>query len=234
MSHLGGDERIRYVRRMFGRIAQRYDILNRLMTFGVDIHLRRIAARRLAVSPKAVVLDNGSGTGDLAAEIIRQQSDCPVIACDLTPEMVQIGKQRHARAGIQWVIADAQALPLANNTCSRAVCGYLLRNVPDPDRAIGEMKRVLESGGRLVSLDTTPPRQNWMRPFVMFYIKRVIPLMGRFIAGDSEAYTYLPDSTVSFRSAEELAHSMEKAGFSRVSFSRHLFGCMALHQGDKL
>jgi demethylmenaquinone methyltransferase/2-methoxy-6-polyprenyl-1,4-benzoquinol methylase len=233
MSHLTGQERARYVQSMFGRIAHRYDLLNRLMTFGQDAGWRRQAVEKLAAKPGDTVLDLGAGTGDLAFEAKRRQPEAFVVASDFTPEMVLVGRQRPGGDRVAWVIADAMHLPFAGGSANAVVSGYLLRNVPDVDRTLREQHRALKSGGRVASLDTTPPRRNFLRPFLEFYLHRVIPVLGRLVAGDSEAYTYLPSSTEQFLPAETLAERFEQAGFGGVGFVRKMLGTMAIHWGIK-
>lgn len=228
-----GAERTRYVRRMFGRIAGRYDLLNRLMTFGRDRAWRDEAIRHLQVSPGQRILDAGSGTGDLALQILEKHPAARVIAADLTPEMVAVGKKRPGGERALWVIADAQNLPFPPAVFDRVISGYLLRNVPDVDAALAEQYRVLTAPGRMVSLDTTPPQRNILLPFIRFYLKHIIPLLGKLVAGDSEAYTYLPETTAQFLSAEALADRMEKAGFQVEGFARRMFGSMAIHRSHK-
>lgn len=233
MANLSGNERSRYVRRMFGRIAPRYDLLNRLMTGGQDVRCRREAVDGLQISPGFRVLDAGAGTGDIAFEARRRLPGGRVVAADLTYEMMALGKRKAGGDDVDWVLADALQLPFAEGVFDGVISGYLLRNVPDVPAALAEQQRVLAPGGRMVSLDTTPPRQNLLKPFIDFYMQRVIPLLGRLITGDTAAYTYLPDTTANFIPAEKLAGLMEGAGFSEVSFVRRLFGVMAIHRGQK-
>ncbi len=234
MTHLKGEQRADYVQTMFGRIAHRYDLLNRLMTVGQDIRWRRELIRRLGISPKAIVLDTGAGTGDLALEIKRQHPDAVVVASDFTYEMVLVGKQRPGADSVSWVIADAMHLPFASECADAVVSGFLLRNVPDVPRTLEEQHRTLKLGGRVGSIDTSPPRDNWLKPFLQFHLHTVIPFLGKLIAGDSEAYTYLPDSTEQFLSAESLAAAFEKAGFKAVGFLRRMFGTIGIHWGTKV
>ena len=131
------------------------------------------------------------------------------------------------------MIADAQRLPFPPGTFDATVSGFLMRNVPDVDVALGEQRRVLKAGGRVVSLDTTPPRRNLLLPFLEFHLHYVVPLLGRIVAGDPEAYTYLPDSTEQFLTAEKLAERMTAAGFRAVGFVRRMFGTVAIHWGRK-
>jgi demethylmenaquinone methyltransferase/2-methoxy-6-polyprenyl-1,4-benzoquinol methylase len=232
MANLKGSERSTYVRHMFARIAPRYDLLNRLMTFGQDKGWRADTVACLEIKPGDLVLDNGCGTGDLALEILAKHPSCRIIASDLTPEMVAVARRRPKAAKIDWVIADSQRLPFADSSFNGVVSGYLLRNLPDASGGLNEQVRVISRGGRMAALDTTPPR-GMLAPFIRFYLRFIIPALGRAIAGDGEAYTYLPQSTEQFLSAEKLASRMEEAGFENVSFARRMFGTMAIHYGRK-
>ncbi|MGD8455679.1 MAG: ubiquinone/menaquinone biosynthesis methyltransferase [Anaerolineales bacterium] len=233
MSHLTGKERSRHVREMFERIAPRYDLMNGVMTLGQDMRWRREAIRRLQVRPGTVVLDVGAGTGDIAFEIARKHPDTLVVAFDFTLNMIRVGKERQGGEGVVWVVADAQQLPFGKESVSGVISGFLLRNVPDIGRTLKEHARVLRPGGRAVSLDTTPPRRNLLRPFLEFYLHRVVPFMGRLLAGDTEAYTYLPNSTEGFLPAEALAERFREAGMEKVGFVRRMFGVIGIHWCEK-
>jgi demethylmenaquinone methyltransferase / 2-methoxy-6-polyprenyl-1,4-benzoquinol methylase len=233
MSHLTGNERSRYVQTMFANIAQRYDLMNRLMTGGMDVRWRKFVIRQAAVQAGQRLLDLGAGTGDLAREAQRQSPGVQVIAADFTLEMMRVGRHHDTRNPLSWLGADALRLPFPPQTFDAVVSGFLLRNVADLPRALQEQQRVLKPGGRIVILDTTRPSRHLLTPFMQFYLHRFIPLMGRWIAGHSEAYTYLPDSTEAFLSAEQLAAQLQAAGFSGASFQRLLFGAVAIHWAIK-
>ena len=134
---------------------------------------------------------------------------------------------------VGWVIADAMHLPFASQSADAVVSGFLLRNVPDVPQTLMEQHRTLKPGGRIASLDTSPPRQNVLRPFLEFHLHTVIPFLGKLVAGDAEAYTYLPDSTEKFLSAEDLADRFEQAGFRAVGFVRRMLGTIGIHWGRK-
>ncbi|MGA9532476.1 MAG: ubiquinone/menaquinone biosynthesis methyltransferase [Anaerolineales bacterium] len=230
MSDLTGEARARYVRAMFGRIAGRYDLLNRLMTFGQDVRWRRIAVGLLELPAAGHVLDIGAGTGDLAFEVQRQAADAEVVAADFTPEMLRTGMARSTMHQPSWLVADALELPLASRAFDGVISGFLLRNVVDLPRALREQARVLRPGGRWVSLETTPPPNGLLRPLIELQLRIVIPLLGRLIGGDSSAYQYLPRTTEGFVEPERLVEMIEEAGFEQVSFRRFMFGTIAIHQ----
>ena len=234
MNAKNSEERIQLVRGMFARIAGRYDLLNRLMTFGRDRAWRKEAIRKLQVNPDQRILDAGSGTGDIALEIKLMEPTARVVAADLTIEMIRVGQARPGGTSVDWVVADAQHLPFSPVTFDSVISGYLLRNVPDVTVALAEQYRVTTDNARFVSLDTTPPQRDIFLPFIRFHLKVIIPLLGRLIAGDSAAYTYLPETTTRFLSAEALAQKIGEAGFQMEGFVRRMFGSMAIHWAKKI
>jgi demethylmenaquinone methyltransferase/2-methoxy-6-polyprenyl-1,4-benzoquinol methylase len=234
---LTGRERSIYVQNMFSRIARRYDLMNRLMTFGQDISWRRETVHRANLPAGGRLLDLGSGTGDLAIEALRQQPDLQAVASDFTLEMMRIGQQHRKAAGLtspDWCGADALNLPFPKETFDAVVSGYLMRNVSDVSQSLHEQHRVLKPGGRLVILDTTRPKRSAMTPLINIHLHVVIPTLGRLLTGEGEAYSYLPDSTEGFLSAEQMAERLIKAGFDQVGFRRFNFGTMAIHWGIKV
>ena len=232
LAHLTGPERADYVQRMFARIAPRYDLMNRLMTVGQDVHWRREVIQRAAIPSGGSLLDLGAGTGDLANEALRQYPGCRIVAADFTVQMMRYGIQ-HTSAGIGWSTADALHLPFQTGVFDAVVSGFLLRNVTSLTQALNEQYRVLKRGGRMVALDTTRPPRSLLSPLIGAHLKWVIPALGRLVTGEREAYTYLPDSTAGFLRAEQLAARMVFAGFREVGFHRLMFGTAAIHWGTK-
>jgi demethylmenaquinone methyltransferase/2-methoxy-6-polyprenyl-1,4-benzoquinol methylase len=248
MAHLTGSERAQYVQGMFTRIAPRYDLINRLITFGQDRRWRREAIRQTNLPPTgSLLLDLGAGTGDLGFEALQQNPTTISIEVDFTLEMMRVGQQRttnpstHSQSSnhpfthspISWAAADALHLPFPDHTFDAVVSGFLLRNVIDLPQLLSEILRVLKPGGRMVALDTTRPKQNLVTPLVRFYMHTVIPLLGWLLANDYDAYTYLPDSSATFLSAEELTAHMAAAGFREILFRRFNLGTIAIHWGIK-
>ncbi|MBL7161418.1 MAG: ubiquinone/menaquinone biosynthesis methyltransferase [Anaerolineales bacterium] len=234
MTHLTGPERAAYVQGMFTRIARRYDLMNHLMTAGQDARWRREVIRSASLPPhRSFVLDLGAGTGDLAFEALQQHPETTPIAADFTRAMMEIGRNRQNGRLVHWSSADALKLPYADGAFDAVVSGFLLRNVIDIQQALTEQYRVLKPGGMMVALDTTRPRENMISPLIRFHMNTVIPALGRILTGQTDAYTYLPDSSTNFLRAEELAARMAAAGFSEVNFQRKMFGVIAIHWGRK-
>lgn len=234
MANLTGLERSDYVQAMFAGIARRYDLMNRLMTAGQDVRWRREVIRRAALPAAGSLLDLGAGTGDLAKEASHRYAGCRAVAADFTLEMMRVGKRRPDGADLLWSAADALCLPFPKENFDAVVSGFLLRNVSDVRRALQEQYRVLKPGGHLVCLDTTRPAPGFTAPLVRFHLRVVIPNLGYLVTGSREAYTYLPDSTQAFLSAEELAERMAGAGFVEIGFRRLMSGTIAIHWGRKL
>lgn len=230
MSQLTGEERVRYVHNTFGRIAGRYDLMNRLMTAGQDRRWRRETIRRLDLKPGERLLDLGAGTGDLGRAALRQQPGLHLVSADFSLEMLLAGK----RSGrLPWLEADALHLPFEDNSFEAVVSGFLLRNVGDLQAALKEQYRLLKPGGRMAVLETTRPGRSLLAPFVWLHMHIVIPLIGRLVAGDPQAYRYLPASSEAFLTAEGLAERMSAAGFKQVGFRRRMAGTIAIHWGEK-
>jgi demethylmenaquinone methyltransferase/2-methoxy-6-polyprenyl-1,4-benzoquinol methylase len=227
------DERAHDVQRMFGRIAHRYDLMNRLMTAGQDIRWRRLVIRKARLPFGGRLLDLGAGTGDLVQEALRQRPDCQPVAADFTLEMMQVGRQRAGASHLAWCAADALRLPFPGETFDAVVSGFLLRNVTDLELALREQHRVLKPGGWMVALDTTRPPRNLLSPLIDFHLHSVIPTLGRLVTGEGDAYNYLPDSTAGFLGAESLAARIASAGFRQAGFQRLMAGTVAVHWGSK-
>ena len=235
MSTLQGNEKSAYVQDMFGRIARRYNLMNTLMTFGQDQRWRRFVVKQAHLPPGGALLDLATGTGDIAQEALRAQSDVMAVGADFALPMMIVGREYHRRDQIAWCGADAMQLPFPDNTFDAVTSGYLLRNVVDIQQTLREQLRVTKPGGRIVILDSSPPPRNLLRPFIMIHLKYVIPLLGRLISGreGADAYRYLPESTQAFKTPEELADHMRTAGIVNVAYKRFMFGTIAVHWGNK-
>lgn len=233
MATLEGRERAVYVQSMFDRIAARYNLMNRLMTFGQDMRWRRFVIRQAKLKPGDKLLDLATGTGDIAFEALRQSPGVQAVGGDFSLGMMIVGQHQLLGSKVGWSGADALNLPFPDNTFDAVTAGYLIRNVIDIPRAFAEQMRVLKPGGRVVILDTSPPPKNLLRPFILFHLRYVIPLLGKLVSGNPDAYQYLPESTQAFKTPDELADVMRTAGFQNVGYKRFMFGTMAVHWGEK-
>ncbi len=233
MAQLTGKERADYVQNMFARIAKRYDMMNRLMTFGQDKRWRKYVIQQAVLPAQGRLLDIATGTGDIALEGLNQHPTIESIGGDFTIEMMQAGKRIPARQTIRWVAADTLALPFPAGTFDAVTSGFLLRNVIDPQGALRDQFRVTKPGGKVVILESSPPKKNLLRPFILIHLNIVIPLLGKIITGQSDAYRYLPESTQAFQSPPELAQMMRDVGFNDVTYNSFMFGTIAVHAGRK-
>ena len=214
------------VRGMFDRIAPVYDVMNHVMTAGLDRRWRKLAAREV-VWPGDRVLDACCGTGDLAVEAERRGGR--VVGLDFSEKMLE--RARPKSGAIEWVQGDALALPFGDGEFDAATVGFGVRNLADLEAGLRELGRVLRPGGKLAVLEITRPR-GLLKPFFRLWFDVLVPLAGRILPG-GKAYTYLPASVRRFPGPEDLTALLEKAGFSDVTFRLLGGGSVALHVGVK-
>jgi demethylmenaquinone methyltransferase/2-methoxy-6-polyprenyl-1,4-benzoquinol methylase len=233
MAHLTGQERARYVQGMFARIAGRYDLMNRLMTFGQDIRWRRLVIQEAQLPANGKLLDIATGTGEIAQEGLRQQPGVLAVGGDFVLEMMQVGRQIPERQAIHWVAANTLTLPFPDEVFDAVTSGFLMRNVVDVAGAFREQVRVTRPGGRIVVLESSPPKKNALRPLIRFHLNYIIPTLGKIVVGEAEAYRYLPDSIQQFQEPESLVAIMRRAGLENVRYNLFMFGTIAIHVGQK-
>ncbi|AGF80061.1 ubiquinone/menaquinone biosynthesis methyltransferase [Desulfocapsa sulfexigens DSM 10523] len=221
------------VQKMFDDIAPNYDLMNRVMTMGQDQRWRRFVVKKAGDPGSGMALDLATGTGDIVALMERQYPGGQYVGADFSLNMLREAKKRFSGQAIDWQASDANNLPYGDNSFESVTFGYLLRNVDDSLVVLKEIYRVLKPGGRVVCLDTTPPEKNILYPFIRFYFRFGIPLLGRFIASDEAAYSYLTGSTMGFHKAEELADIFRTAGFRGVDYKKFMMGTIGIHWGKK-
>jgi demethylmenaquinone methyltransferase/2-methoxy-6-polyprenyl-1,4-benzoquinol methylase len=225
------------VARMFARIARRYDFLNTVMTGGAH-HRWRHDAVKMARPVEGLALDVATGTGDFAFDLARSSSEAHVVGLDVVPEMLTLANlkalRRRMSQRVTWVHGDAQALPFADDMFQVITSGFALRNVSDLPRTLSEMCRVATPGGRVALLEITPVQgPRLFQAFFRSYFRHVTPRLGALLAGDREAYAYLPSSVEQFPPADALAELMRAAGFQDVSYKLRGMGTVAIHTGTK-
>ena len=225
MSHESGTLPAEGVRRMFDRIAPVYDLMNRVMTAGLDQRWRRLTVREV-VSPGDRVLDGCCGTGDLAVAA-RKAGAGEVIGLDFSEGMLE--RARRKEPAIEWIQGDLLELPFEDGSFDAATVGFGVRNVADLERGLAELRRVLRPGGRVGILEITKPRGP-LKLFYRLWFDALIPLAGKVLPG-GKAYTYLPASVRRFPGPDELAALMRARGFGDVAYRRLGGGIVALHTG---
>ena len=222
------------VRAMFDRIAGFYDVMNSVMTAGLHHEWRRRAVDLAEVGPGDRVLDVATGTGDLALELARRVGpEGAVVASDFSDEMLSRARAKTADAAapvtVEW--GNALALPYADGEFAAATVGFGARNFSDLDRGLSEMARVVRPGGRVVVLEITTPTRPPLATFYRLWFDRAVPVIGR-LAGDPDAYSYLPNSVKRFPGPHELAARMDRCGLD-VRYVLTAGGIIALHVGRR-
>lgn len=236
MAHLRGRERARYVAGMFSRIARRYDLLNTVMSAGRHYAWRRRAVWEALGGLRGPALDVAAGTGDFALELARHPGVTRVVGVDLAQPMLDLARRKAARRGVtglDLLLADAHALPFPDESFICATVGFGVRNFADVPRALAEMARVVRPGGAVVVLEIVRPDGRIMGRLFPSYFRRVTPLLGSLLAGDREAYTYLPESVEAFLGAAELAEAMGRAGLRDIRHISFALGSVALLIGQR-
>lgn len=220
---------------MFAAIAGRYDLLNRVLSLGLDRRWRQEATHAAFAGGAARVLDVATGTADLALAMKRYRPEAEVVGVDFVEEMLVLGRRKARRQGLAVRLeqGDGLALPFDDATFDAVTIAYGLRNFADTGRGLREFYRVLRPGGRLVVLEFPPPPKGAFGRLFRLYFLRVLPRIGGLVSGQGGAYSYLPDSVLKFPPPAELARALEDAGFSEVRYKLQTFGVSALHTGEK-
>lgn len=223
------------VNRMFDRVAARYDLLNSVMTAGLHHRWRERAGDRAELAPGDSALDVCCGTGDLALELAgRVGPQGRVIGCDFSEPMLDLAREKAAGTeGLRFEWADALSLPYDDGRFDAVTVGFGVRNLSDLDAGIAEMSRVLRPGGRLVILEITQPTRPPLSTFYRLWFDRAVPLLGA-LAGDPDAYSYLPESVRGFPAPRALAAKLDAAGLERIRWTVLAGGIIAIHSGVKV
>ncbi len=216
---------------MFDRIAGLYDRMNSVMTAGLHHAWRRRAVDLARVGPGMRVLDVATGTGDLALELARRVGpEGEVVASDFSERMLELARAKAGDAPVRFETANALALPYEDDAFDAATVGFGARNFSDLEQGLREMARVVRPGGRVVVLEITTPTRPPLSNFFELWFDRIVPALGR-VAGDAQAYSYLPNSVRRFPGPEPLARLLWEAGLREVSYVLTAGGIIALHAG---
>ena len=223
------DAKRRYVRRLFATIADRYDLITRVLSFGRDRHWKIRLLDLADITPGARVLDLACGTGDLA--LAAAARGARVIGLDITPRMIELARAKST--AVNWIVGDMTALPIGDGSRDIVTVGYGLRNVPDLPRAVAEIHRTLSSTGVLCSLDFDRPESALVRSVYLTFLTGFGSTLGWILHRDPDTYRYIPASIRRYPGARRVADLMRASGFAEVRHIRVLGGLMAIHIARK-
>jgi demethylmenaquinone methyltransferase/2-methoxy-6-polyprenyl-1,4-benzoquinol methylase len=219
---------------MFDKIAARYDLLNRMMSFGLDARWRKALVQSLRIKGSAHVLDVATGTGDVAIEVCKYAPEARVVGLDPSKEMLAVAREKLRKQGLEGrvtcVQGDAQAMPFAEGTFDAACVSFGIRNVPDRVKGLSEMARVTRRGGVVAVLELGEPRDGLLGPLARFHVHTLVPAMGSLLSGKKE-YHYLQQSIAAFPQPHVFMTMMTEAGLVDVSYERLSFGAVYLYTG---
>jgi demethylmenaquinone methyltransferase/2-methoxy-6-polyprenyl-1,4-benzoquinol methylase len=222
---------------MFDAIAPRYDLLNRVLSVGLDQKWRHRASSELRLQPDGVVLDLCAGTADLALTTAWRHPGASIVGVDFSGAMLRLGLEKVQSAGlasrIRLVRGDATRIPLGDGTCDAATIGFGIRNVAEPDRALGELSRVLKPAGRLAILEFGQPRVPGIRTLYAWYFRYLLPAVGRLVSHHQSAYSYLPASVGTFPPPAEFVRALESHGFVNVRAVPLTLGIVYLYVAER-
>jgi demethylmenaquinone methyltransferase/2-methoxy-6-polyprenyl-1,4-benzoquinol methylase len=223
------DGKRRYVRSLFATIADRYDFITGALSYGQDRRWKRRLVRMASIAPGSRALDLATGTGDIAFACAG--CGARVIGLDITRRMIELAREKHVDARIQFLVGDMLALPFPSASFDVVTTGYGLRNVPNLDLALREIERVLRPGGQVLSLDFNRPSNGLVRAAYLSYLDIVGGALGWILHRDPDTYRYIPASIRQYPGAEAVARMMQSRGFSRTQYYPVLGGLMAIHHG---
>ncbi len=225
--------------KMFDRIAPRYDLLNRILSLGLDGSWRRRVGKYLSEGKNLKVLDLATGTGDLLLALFSNENKISsAVGLDMSAEMLATAEKKitksNLRDSISLVRADAAQIPFPEGSFDAVTIAFGIRNVPDIDITLKQMQRVLKPSGKAIVLEFSLPENIVMRKLFLLYLKTFVPVVGAIISGDYKAYRYLNKTVETFLSREELCQAMRNAGFINVNVVPMTFGVACIYYGDKL
>lgn len=224
------------VAKMFNNISRRYDLLNHLLSLGIDIVWRKQAIKKLREDKPKILLDVATGTGDFAIEALALKPE-KVIGIDISEGMLEHGRIKMQKKGladkIQLLSGDSEHIPFEDNKFDAITVAYGVRNFENLEAGLSEMYRVLKPGGKVVILEFSRPRKFPFKQIYNFYFKHILPFVGRLIAKDRSAYTYLPESVQHFPDGQNFLNILDQIGFNSTQWDPLTFGISSIYTGRK-
>jgi demethylmenaquinone methyltransferase/2-methoxy-6-polyprenyl-1,4-benzoquinol methylase len=234
MDIAGADKQ--YVRSLFNAIAYRYDLLNHLLSGGIDLYWRRNAIEHLRADAPRTILDVATGTGDFALAALRLRPE-RVVGVDIAEQMLAIGREKLRRRGVQdrvtFELGDAEGLAFGDGSFDAAIVAFGVRNFENLHQGLREMRRVLKPGGRVIILEFSRPQTAPFRQLYLAYFRTILPLIGRIVSGHTGAYTYLPDTVMRFPEGRAFLEQLHASGYEDLREERLTFGIATLYSGRR-
>jgi len=231
------NDKEKYVYKMFQSIAPKYDLMNKLMSFGLDSYWRRFVANKAELKSGDKVLDIGAGTGRLSLELAKSVGKGSVVCMDISENMLEKAaedlKGQKYYDLLEFKVGNAMDIPFNNDEFEVITSAWLLRNVKDISTTLTEMKRVVKPGGKVISLDLGKPKSKLFKKIYDLYLYKFIPFLGRLVYGQKGPYDYLPESLKTYPAQDELAKIYEDVGFVNVRYHELTGGVIVVHMGEK-
>ena len=228
------EEKSVYVEQMFNKIAQKYDLFNDIITFGMHRQWKRFVARQTDLHAEQSCLDLCCGTGDIAREVLRQYPSSKVTGLDFSEKMLNIAKSKNTiEINVQYLPGDAMNIPFQDSMFDAVTIGYGMRNVQNISQFLREILRVLKPEGVLISLDVGKVRLPILAELNHFYFFHIVPLVGKLLMPGEKIFKYLPESSLEYPNQESLKNLMIETGFQKVEFHNFVFGASAVHVAYK-
>lgn len=226
-----------FVREMFNSIYQTYDLLNHILSFGIDIYWRKKSLKNIFLRDNDICLDLAAGTGDYGIEVYKKFK-CFVIGYDIAENSLKIfrdkvKKKRLDESKFSFIVGEAENISLQDESINLITIAFGIRNFYDSQKALNEMFRVLKSGGRVLILEFSLPKNKIIRALYRIYFEKILPFIGRLISKNKEAYKYLPASVKLFEQEKDIAGEMIKAGFREIKIEPYTFGIVKLYSAKK-
>jgi demethylmenaquinone methyltransferase/2-methoxy-6-polyprenyl-1,4-benzoquinol methylase len=224
------------VEEMFDNISPKYDLLNHLLSAGIDVYWRKKAISLLKDRPNRLILDVATGTGDFALEALKLKP-AKIVGVDISEGMLKVGEAKIRKAGHEDVIsfqkASSESLPFPNNYFDAVIVSFGVRNFENLEKGLSEMHRVMSENGTCIVIEFSKPAAFPFKQFYNFYFKRILPLIGRLVSKDTSAYTYLPDSVQAFPDGRKFLDIFERSGFKNTKCKQLTFGICSIYVGHK-
>ncbi len=238
MSEIPNDRaRVDQVRAMFAAVAGRYDFCNRLLSFRRDVYWRRQMVKQMRFFQTNRYLDLACGTADVALQCVKDYPEVEVVALDFVPEMVDVAEQKITSAGmseqIKVAVGDATCVDYPDNSFDSVGIAFGIRNIPDREKTLREMRRLVVPGGRIVVLELTMPEQRLVRMPYAVMLRTVMPMLAALFTGNRSAYKYLGESILAFPSSDKFVGLMRKAGLQKIETFGMTFGVCRIFRGEK-